>query len=180
MDKIIITNEDYNKLGITLIPIKNHISIKQSIIDSIKKMGIHSKIDDVQSIANTDWHLNSNVLRLYYNDINNIMNTVCETMHNALNVPQALNIKNYWFQQYKEKDFHTWHTHGNCIFSAIYYVDLDNKCSRTTFRLLNGSEFSLNVKEGDVLVFPSYMPHTSKPNLSNKTKTIVSFNMDAA
>ena len=100
-----------------------------------------------------------------------------KTINSKLNVSEELNIFNYWFQQYKKKDFHTWHIHGGCNFSCVYYVDIDDNCSKTTFRLLDGSEFDVAVKEGDVLVFPSYMPHTSKPNKSNKTKTIISFNM---
>ena len=168
---------DYSKLGITVIPIETHLYSKQSIMDGIKNMGIHSKIVDSQSISNTDWHLNSNIERSYYNFVSPIMNNVCETINSKLNVSEELNIFNYWFQQYKKKDFHTWHIHGGCNFSCVYYVDIDDNCSKTTFRLLDGSEFDVAVKEGDVLVFPSYMPHTSKPNKSNKTKTIISFNM---
>jgi uncharacterized RmlC-like cupin family protein len=37
----------------------------------------------------------------------------------------------------------------------------------------------VDVKEGDILTFPSFVIHRAPVNKSNKTKTIISFNSDA-
>jgi hypothetical protein len=37
-----------------------------------------------------------------------------------------------------------------------------------------------SVKEGDILIFPSFILHRGKRNKSNKTKTIISFNCNVA
>jgi hypothetical protein len=42
---------------------------------------------------------------------------------------------------------------------------------------LFGEAFEIDVKEGVVLIFPSFLKHCSKPNESKHTKTIISFNV---
>jgi ectoine hydroxylase-related dioxygenase (phytanoyl-CoA dioxygenase family) len=87
-----------------------------------------------------------------------------------------LKVDNYWFQQYKRNDYHSWHIHENGLFSCVYYVDMPNEAPKTTFNIL-GNETEVSVSEGQVLVFPSYLLHCSKPNKNIKTKTIISFNI---
>ena len=62
------------------------------------------------------------------------------------------------------------------LFRSIYYVSLPEGVSKTTFRLRD-EEFSIDVKEGDVLTFPASMMHCSKPNQSYEQKVVVVFNI---
>lgn len=165
------------KLELLTFDVSNHQNIKQPILDAISSMGTHSNIDNNQSISNTDWHLNSNVYRPYFDYINPIINTIGEEIQIMLKIPERIKLLNYWFQQYKKNDYHTWHIHGGCNFSCVYYVNLNDDNAKTTFRLLDGSEFEVDVKEGSILIFPSYLPHTSKSNNSDVTKTVIAFNI---
>ena len=79
-------------------------------------------------------------------------------------------------QQYKELDYHAKHIHPDCTFSSIYYIDLANDNAKTTF-IINNKEVELEIKEGQVLTFPSCMPHTSKINKTKHIKTICSWNI---
>ena len=63
------------------------------------------------------------------------------------------------------------------MFSCVYYAALPEGASLTTFKLL-GKEFSIEVKEGQVLVFPAPFLHCSKPNQSNAEKIVVAFNIN--
>lgn len=86
-----------------------------------------------------------------------------------------------WFQQYKKTDTHGWHDHlrsGGAVLSIVYYLELPKGSPGTEFRdPYTGRVHRPRVKEGDVLMFPSFIPHRSPPNKSNQTKTIISMNI---
>jgi len=89
---------------------------------------------------------------------------------------KSLYIQNFWHQQYEQGDYHGWHTHGDAIYSSVYYAELPEG-SATTFRI-NGEERQFDVQEGDYIVFPSFIEHCSKPNNTGTRKTIVSLNLN--
>jgi hypothetical protein len=78
----------------------------------------------------------------------------------------------FWFQQYFQGTSHTWHNH-NGHFAFIYYIELPDTTEATEF--LNYGKF--NVKEGDIIFFPSFLPHRSPKIKSNLRKTIISGNI---
>lgn len=158
------------------ISVSNHKELKPKILDAIGQMGTHSMFYQEQRISNSDWHLNPQTKRPYYEIVYPIIEKHIHSLKTSLNMDYELIVTNYWFQQYEKKDCHPWHTHGACVFSSVYYVELPSDASKTKFRML-GKEFELDVMEGDILTFPSFYEHCSAPNNSNKRKTIVSFNL---
>jgi hypothetical protein len=157
--------------------VNNHIEIKQNILDAIKKIGIHSLIEEPEEhIFNSDWHINSNYRRHYIEFINPILINVIQEIKHKFNYKQDIGIQGVWFQQYNYLDYHDWHHHGLCMFSCVYYVELNKKNSKTTFKLFD-NEFEVDVQEGDILIFPSFLLHKSNKNLSDLTKTVISFNI---
>jgi len=93
--------------------------------------------------------------------------------HNQINVGKA------WFQSYTINQFHSWHTHQGCQFSAVYYIELPNKKNATEFYdVFNKKIIKPNVKEGDLLIFNSGILHRSPISKTNKRKTVISFNFD--
>ena len=92
---------------------------------------------------------------------------------NLLNDRTAIDIiiHNIWFQQYEQHDKHDWHTHTESQFTNIYYVELPDGEKTELF-----DEVDIDIKEGDILSFPAYIFHRSKPNISNQRKTVISFN----
>ena len=155
--------------------VKNHSTIKQDILNAIRDMGEFSYRMKENQLSNTDWHLTT-VERKYYDIVKPILDAHNEELGNALGF--NMNITNYWFQQYKTGDSHTWHLHGGATHSNVYYVELDSENPKTSFRH-NGNEFDVPVKEGCILTFPSYLTHCSKENKSLSTKTVIGFNTDA-
>jgi hypothetical protein len=165
-----------NEVLFTIYKVSNHINLKPLILNAIQSMGEHSLIEKGQSISNTDWQLNKNYNRPYYKFIEPVISILCKELKNKYNHTDELKVSDYWFQQYKNLDYHLWHEHLNSTFSAVYYVDIDGKTPSTTFNIL-GDEISININEGDILVSPSFLSHCSKPNLSLKTKTVIAFNL---
>ena len=157
--------------------VENHSEFKQSLLKQIESMGTHSLIEQDQSISNTDWHLGPSYERPYQYLFFNIATEHLLKTKEILLLNNNLTIANFWFQQYKKNDYHIYHTHENCLYTNIYYVDLPKNSSKTSFKLLN-KEFEIDVKEGDILTVPSCYLHCSKPNQSDYTKTVISFNVN--
>ena len=90
----------------------------------------------------------------------------------------ATDTKSIWFQQYMEGDTHGWHIHGK-HFTGVYYLEYNDECSKTEicspYNLMN--RMQIDVKEGDMIVFPSHWIHRGRANGKSR-KTIISFNFD--
>jgi hypothetical protein len=157
---------------------QNHLSTKQLILSDIAKMGSHSVYEFDQRITNTDWHLNSTYERKYiehfFPEIQSFINDI-NSFYFSSKKPEKLSLANFWFQQYHSNDFHGYHIHSDSVFSCVYYLEFPNQSSKTSFRCM-GKEFEFDVCEGDIICFPSFMQHSSKPNQSNR-KTVIAFNV---
>ena len=158
--------------------IENHLEIKNDILNGIDAMGTHNLIENKDKISNTDWHLPPSVNRSYGQFFEPVFNKTLNNINEFFGYKkyeQKLSLKNYWFQQYKKDDTHNWHIHNESLFSNVYYVELPNESAKTTF-LIGNKEIEIDVKEGDVLTFPSCFLHCSKPN-GHGRKTVISFNI---
>jgi len=161
--------------------VENHAEHKEKILKSIDSMGIHG-IDDplnAEKMTNTDWHLGRDVARPYFNDIKPLLDTHIQQVNEILQYPTCNrpDLSNYWFQQYEYLDYHMWHMHATSILSNVYYVELPEESSKTSFKIMN-REFTIDVKEGDIITFPSCVLHQSSPNQSSSRKTVIAFNLN--
>ena len=52
---------------------------------------------------------------------------------------------------------------------------IPKKANRTE---LNRNVAQIKVLEGDLLIFPSYLPHYVEPNKSDEDRIVISFNID--
>jgi len=159
--------------------INEHDIIKPILLEQIESMGTHSLIEKEQQISNSDYHLSDYYTRNYFHVFNNtVVAKHLIDLKNILLLGSSSNLimNHYWFQQYKNNDFHSYHLHGTCFYSSVYYLELPEKSSKTTFKILD-KEFDIDVEEGDILTFPSSYLHCSKPNKSDFTKTIIGFDI---
>jgi len=84
-----------------------------------------------------------------------------------------------WFQQYLQNGTHGWHIHAD-NYTGVYYLELPVGTPTTEYCNPNNMNEvnKFNVKEGDILLFPSFVVHKAIKNLSDKRKTIISFNIN--
>lgn len=111
-----------------------------------------------------------------------------------------------WFQIQNGNAFHDVHTHGNCSWSGVYYVQIDPASERAAHPQLgdiNGATrfygpysqyqggaymdmgnaylqkgtLDIQPEEGMLVLFPSYLPHQAMPYIGTKDRIIVSFNL---
>jgi uncharacterized protein (TIGR02466 family) len=116
-----------------------------------------------------------------------------------------LELTGVWFQIQNGASFHDVHTHGNCSWSGVYYVQVDpteQRIAQSQFGALNGAtrfysplfpllggahmdmgnawlqNATLDVapNEGELIVFPAFLPHKAMPYVGEKDRIVVSFN----
>ena len=153
--------------------IKNYKEINKNILSFIDKIPKNNLKNKNQNIFNTDWNLPKEFKREYLEYFYKIISPYMNKISCILN-SKNWSINNGWFQQYTKLNNHEWHNHPQTNFTNVYFVELPSKCLGT--EILNYKK--LNLKEGDLLTFSAYIYHRSPINLTNKRKTIISFNSD--
>ena len=104
-------------------------------------------------------------------------------------------IEAMWSIINKKGSFNIQHNHPNAFLSSAYYVKYPKDSGNIKFfdpreqkiirypKIKNYNEMSAQIveitpKEGDLLIFPSYLYHAVNENLSNEDRIIISFNVD--
>jgi uncharacterized protein (TIGR02466 family) len=105
-----------------------------------------------------------------------------------------ISINSMWAIINKKNDFNVVHTHPNSYLSAAYYVSAPKNCGKFQVESLNiakrhfypevlqNNELNahvagLEVNEGDLLIFPGYLPHKVAMNESDEDRIVISFNV---
>lgn len=100
------------------------------------------------------------------------------------------NIFSAWFAKYEIGSYATVHSHGHADISGIYYYQVPDdfgaelffvspiKVAETTpcFQFLS-DKLNVQPKEGQIILFPGWLEHGVKTNLSHKPRIAVSFNV---
>jgi uncharacterized protein (TIGR02466 family) len=116
-----------------------------------------------------------------------------------------LELTGVWFQIQNGAAFHDIHTHGNCSWSGVYYVQIDPQDARAQhadlgrlngatrfyspmFPLLGGAHMDMGnaylqratldvaPQEGELVLFPAFLPHKALPYSGVKDRIVLSFN----
>ena len=156
--------------------IKEHKENKDQLLNLIKKIPTTNLIENNDSkIKHSDWSLDKNFKREYLEHFYKMIEPYMIDIMKVLKC-KSWQISNGWFQQYSKSDFHSWHVHPNANFTNVYYLELPDKKEKTQiYNALDNKIENFNISEGDLITFPAYLIHRSKP-LNVKTKTIISFN----
>lgn len=117
----------------------------------------------------------------YTKDFINILKP--ELISIAHSLGGSIKIKDLWAQRYHKNMYMQPHTHGHQDYSAVLYHDFCKGHKSTIFfapykNPLDGIDFihAPEIKEGDMIVFPSFLMHFAEPNLIEAQRTIFSFN----
>ena len=109
--------------------------------------------------------------------------------------PNRAKIEAMWAIINNKGSFNIQHNHPNAFLSSAYYVKYPEKSGNIKFYdpreqknirypkikkfgELSAPTIELTPKEGDLLIFPSYLYHSVAKNLSEEDRIIVSFNVD--
>lgn len=153
---------------------EKHIVLKEKILNEIKESPSKENIEDAK-ISNQDWTIDRDIKRNYSETFKEIIREHLTEQTKLLHC-SSCEVKNFWFQQYENGDTHDWHTHPESQFSNIYFIECTKENS-TEFKKIGLPEtFQIDIKEGEILSFPSFYMHRSKPILDKSRKTVIAFN----
>jgi len=91
-----------------------------------------------------------------------------------------------WTVKYQKGDQQSVHNHRSWGFSGILYVDYDPKVHSPTCFIAPWQDprtdttsliFPQDVKEGTIIIVPSYTLHFVRPNQSRKQRTVIAFDL---
>lgn len=157
---------------------KYHNEIKSSLVKKIEKSSFTKAVDKESEtdISRTDWNISENFQRSWVTYLSKYLLNELLDMYKSVGY-DGFTLHEIWFQQYYKNSSHGWHTHSS-NFTSVYYVELPSDTPKT--KLVNPFDqktiIEPEIKEGDILIFPSFVLHKAPANFSNKRKTIVSFN----
>ena len=156
----------------------------QSGIKRSNLLGWHSK----------DFDLKSGQSRFFINSISPQLNSVLTDMGWDIK-KQEVKITGMWAVINKKNSSNAMHIHSNNYISAAYYVKAPKNCGDIVFydprpapvfshpiakksNILNATLNSITPDEGLLVLFPSYLDHSVKPNLSSNQRIVISFNVN--
>ena len=162
-------------------------NLKEQDPKGIKKSnfnGWHSK----------DFNLNDEVPKKFINAISSNINNAFSDMDWDIE-KQIIKIKSIWAIINERGASNERHHHGNSALSAAYYVSAPKDCGNIVFydprpapvfshplakkpNILNATINSITPNEGMLVLFPSYLEHSVKPNLSSSQRIVISFNVN--
>ena len=108
--------------------------------------------------------------------------------------PEQIIVTEMWAIINKPNDFNEIHTHPNSYLSAAYYVKAPEKAGRFIIEnplsvakhsypaTKKKTDFNINaaaidIQEGDLFLFPAYLPHGVNTNKSDEDRIVISFNI---
>ena len=173
ISKTLITNNSKAKLPdhVHIFSVEDHDYWKPKLLSSIDQMKADNNIELNEKGYYYDFNI-PDAPRTYRNLVKNISLSPVQELAEMY----GLQVKfkgQIWFQQYLQGSDFGWHGH-NGHWAFIYYIELPEMTEATEF--LNYGQF--DVKEGDILFFPTFLNHRSPIIKSNLRKTIISSNLD--
>lgn len=153
-----------------------HYTIRNNLLDLINKAPF-IKVDDNDSISKTDYYIKD--LEKEY--INYVRPEISEFLYECFNSYKinGFEIRTMWFQQYHKNDIHKWHTHKYTNFTCVYFVEMSKSNQKTLIKNFGSDNLiDYNAEEGDIIIFPGFLSHSSPIINTNDRKTIISFDLD--
>ena len=106
------------------------------------------------------------------------------SMNQMLNKDFDLNVKDVWSVTYENGDYQKVHNHSSTGLTGILYID--NPDDGPNLDILQPWDswvsgktqfLSVKFKGGSVVVFPSFLKHSTEPNTSKQTKKVIGWDM---
>lgn len=164
-------------------PFPPHQELKRKLLTSINRegniqsLGYKEESNDNSKIRRLDWNNAKDLkTRKWVNILLPDLQGHFDDLANSLGYEFA-EIEQLWFQQYIQNDNHPWHVHSS-NYTGVYYLEFPQGSPPTQIIDHNDKLYTIDAKEGDLIIFPSFLIHRS-PNVDHKIrKTIISFNID--
>ena len=157
---------------------------KEKILEIASKANIKKNIEGIErDYCSHDYFDNK---QSYSHDVLPLIIPEAQRFTKYFSDAKKFSIENFWFESSSYGECHTPHNHGSLGFSAVMYVDYDEKehdptCFLSPFNnFITGGDLKYvpeGIKSGSLIFFPSVIHHYTTPNRSHKSRLILSWNM---
>lgn len=156
----------------------NHSKVKNRLLSELEKSDYTSpQFDRAEvNITKCDWHIATNFDRKWFLYFKDPLFQEMLDIYSSIGY-DGFTLQEIWFQQYYEGSGHGWHTHSSNL-TNVYYLELPENSSKTQIISPYDQKtiIELDVQEGDIVTFPSFVVHRGPKNNSSMKKTIISYN----
>ena len=163
-------------------PIENWSENKKKILDALPPED-DSQLEPNGSGLYTDFFINGKVKEFpsYFHTVVDVIKPYLKNFMDG----NPVEFVEMWYQKYYNMVEHKTHCHGFTGWSSIIYVEFDPKVHQSTrffspFRQpwdCDVEVFQPEVKEGDMILFPSSLLHEAPVNRTDTRRTIISYNI---
>ena len=158
--------------------IEQHAEIKEKVLPFLTTGIQDNTVDDYYSdnVHATDWSRARDKDRQWAKIFEPYLNDILMQVTKSMGY-DVFNVDELWYQQYYQDQTHGWHTHGS-NFTGVYYIEYaeDSPATQIINSYNQDQMMNLDVKEGSMVIFPSYTIHRGPRVTNNTRKTIISFN----
>jgi len=163
-------------------PIENWSENKKKILDALPPED-DSQLEPNGTGLYTDFFINGKVKELpsYFHTVVDVIKPYLKSFMDG----NPVEFVEMWYQKYYNMVEHKTHCHGFTGWSSIIYAEFDPKVHESTrffspFRQpwdCDVEVFQPEVKEGDMILFPSSLLHEAPVNRTDTRRTIISYNI---
>tara|TARA_B100001094_G_scaffold327296_1_gene385164 strand:+ start:37510 stop:38184 length:675 start_codon:yes stop_codon:yes gene_type:complete len=132
----------------------------------------------------TDYHANFDNEYNYSDDITDIFESELVDFADASDL--AISVNSTWFERSSKNSLHSCHNHGPIGYSAVCFIQFDPKyhtptvfMNPVTAAVSPCSLMPPGIREGSLILFPSYLLHFTNSNESDVDRIILSFNLES-
>ena len=120
-----------------------------------------------------------------------------EFARDVLSINRYTSMNMAWININHKGDSNQVHTHPGCVVSGVYYIKTPKECGNielchpatdmlerdwnikfiSTFNCYNSQRWRFPPEEGCLYIFPSWLKHMVKSNMSNEDRISISFNV---
>lgn len=117
-----------------------------------------------------------------------------ENYHKRKPINWGIRMSSFWLNENHKADYNLMHNHRPNHFSGIWYLKAPENCGRLGFQngdmaMMNDDNFDyfddphffcryfLEVKEGDLIIFPAHMLHYVEPSRTDEDRVSLAFNI---
>lgn len=160
--------------------------LELSVLNSLKESDNISRVSEEKFVLENPELKN---LKLF------LQNSIDEYAKEVCGVSDKFYITNSWTTRNKTGTGHHRHNHPNSIFSGVYYVSAHENTAPLAlhsetpifkkfsleyhfkdYNLFNSNDWTFSVKSGSLIIFPSWVDHSSSVNESFEDRRILGFN----
>ena len=179
-----ISKTDFGLLNVDLVKLAYKLKGENNFVETTEQKGFQSVIYNPKDFKETN-----QFIHLQINNINNFLQQY------SIIKNYDWNVKGIWFNINPKYSFNNLHTHSDCDFSAVYYLQVPKNSGSIVFENpnsvmlnhkffqypfnyneINSNSYKVEPQEDMLILFPSYLPHRVQQNLSDKDRICLSFN----